>query len=149
MSNDLDVTFFHKGELEIQDRLGVREQVHSYALRVIRDHMPDQHRRFFSSLPQIIVGPIDNRARPWATMVAGRPGFVTSPDPGSLYVQTQPLYGDPLADNLASGAPLGLLGIEFHTRRRNRMNGKVSVTGSDGFSISVDQSLGNCPSEGQ
>ncbi len=43
------------------------------------------------------------------------------------------------------GVKIGLLGIELPTRRRNRMNGVVSASGKDGFSVRVDQSFGNCP----
>src|SRR5690606_30459465 len=43
-----------------------------------------------------------------------------------------------------AGAPIGLLGIEMHTRRRNRMNGIVSHAGG-GLHVEVDQSFGNCP----
>ncbi|RYF43281.1 MAG: flavin-nucleotide-binding protein, partial [Comamonadaceae bacterium] len=43
------------------------------------------------------------------------------------------------------GAPVGLLGIEPHTRRRNRMNGVVTERGAAGFSVAVSQSFGNCP----
>ena len=138
-------TPFHRGELEIQDRVGVRERVHSYAPRVIRDHMPNEHRAFFAQLPQLIVGSVDAEGRPWASMLVGRPGFISSPDPGRLHMSARPLYGDPLNDNLTAHAPLGFLGIEFHSRRRNRLNGKVERLGADGFQITVDQSFGNCP----
>jgi hypothetical protein len=59
-------------------------------------------------------------------------------------VSAHPLPGDPLTENLRGGAPVGALGLEFHTRRRNRVNGKIEIT-SDGFAIRVDQSFGNCP----
>ena len=35
---------FHAGEKEIQDRLGVREQMERFGRKVIRDHLPDQQR---------------------------------------------------------------------------------------------------------
>jgi predicted pyridoxine 5'-phosphate oxidase superfamily flavin-nucleotide-binding protein len=43
------------------------------------------------------------------------------------------------------GAPVGLLGIQLETRRRNRMNGTVIEVGDGGFTVRVDQSFGNCP----
>ncbi len=39
---------FHTGELAIQERAGVREQVAGFGSRAIRTFMPDQHREFFS-----------------------------------------------------------------------------------------------------
>jgi len=50
-----------------------------------------------------------------------------------------------LASNLAVGAPVGLLGIELDTRRRNRMNGVVAAQDEHGFVVEVRQSFGNCP----
>jgi len=78
-------------------------------------------------------------------MVAGRPGFLATSDARHLTIAARPLAGDPLAENLALGAPLGLLGIELETRRRNRMNGVVTALGDDGFTVEVGQSFGNCP----
>jgi predicted pyridoxine 5'-phosphate oxidase superfamily flavin-nucleotide-binding protein len=40
---------------------------------------------------------------------------------------------------------IGLLGIEPHTRRRNRMNGVIARVDSEGFDVEVQQSFGNCP----
>ncbi|MBN3821586.1 pyridoxamine 5'-phosphate oxidase, partial [Paraburkholderia sp. Se-20369] len=42
------------------------------------------------------------------------------------------------------GAPLGGLGIEFHTRRRNRVNGVVQAVDGTALTIAVEQSFGNC-----
>ena len=62
-----------------------------------------------------------------------------------LRVGARPLPGEPLATQLQVGAPLGLLGIELETRRRNRLNGIVVEADRDGFSVQVQQSFGNCP----
>lgn len=51
-SPDELATPFHRGELEIQERLGVREKLHSAAPRFITDRLPDQHREFYGALPQ-------------------------------------------------------------------------------------------------
>ncbi|WP_038996239.1 hypothetical protein [Pseudomonas fluorescens] len=34
---------------------------------------------------------------------------------------------DPLAAALLPGAAVGMLGIELHTRRRNRINGRIDI----------------------
>src|SRR5258706_11183643 len=136
---------FHAGELAVQERVGVRERIAEGGARMIRDAMPDQHRELFEKLPMILVGSLDDRRRPWASMVVGRPGFMHAIDSRHLRIAARPLADDPLALNLSADAPLGLLGIEPHTRRRNRMNGTVTQLDDDGFTVSVDQSFGNCP----
>ena len=117
---------FHEGEVALQERAGSRAKLAEIGPRVIRDHMPDQHREFFAQLPFVLVGTVDAQGQPWASVLAGEPGFVSSPDPRRLVVRARPLAHDPLAANLADGAAIGLLGIEPHTRRRNRLNGWVA-----------------------
>ena len=107
--------------------------------------MPDQHREFFAQLPLLVAGTVDAQGQPWASVLAGPPGFVDSPDPRQLVVRAQPFPHDPLAETLGVGSPIGLLGIEPHTRRRNRLNGHVVRCDTAGFTVHVDQSFGNCP----
>jgi uncharacterized protein len=141
-----DESPFHPGEIAVQRRAGARDKIESIGRRVIRDFMPDQHREFFAQLPFFILGWGDDRARPWASALVGRPGFLSSPDPRRLHVATRPLPGDPLNGSLREHAFVGGLGIELHSRRRNRVNGKVSLDADGGgFTIAVDQSFGNCP----
>jgi predicted pyridoxine 5'-phosphate oxidase superfamily flavin-nucleotide-binding protein len=136
---------FHAGELAMQTRTGVRERLQASGGRFIRDHMPDQHRELFTKLPTLFVGGLDGQRRPWASMLFGPPGFVQSPDARHLVVGALPLHGDPLRGVLAADVPVGLLGIEPQTRRRNRMNGTVVAVTASGFTVGVDQSFGNCP----
>jgi len=136
---------FHDGELAVQERVGVRERIADPGARMIRNAMPAQHRELFEKLPMMMVGSLDDQRRPWASVVVGHPGFVRAVDDRHLRISAGALSGDPLALNLLAGVPLGMLGIEPHTRRRNRMNGTVTQLDEDGFTIEVDQSFGNCP----
>jgi uncharacterized protein len=135
---------FHSGERALQARVGVQARMAQMGPLVMRDHLPEQHRAFFSLLPFAVLGSVDAHGQPWASILAGAPGFMNSSDPTHLTVHAQPLSHDPLAVTLHDGAPLGLLGIEPHTRRRNRMNG-VARRHDGGFTIEVGQSFGNCP----
>ena len=136
---------FHAGEREVQERLGVRDKVEAYASRAVRDHLPEQHRAFYGELPFVMIGSVDEQGRPWASLVAGRPGFIASTDPRRLDIAARPLAGDPLATTLRPGADVGLLGIQLATRRRNRLNGRIAATGGQGFAVAIDQTFGNCP----
>ena len=101
---------FHPGERVLQERAGLRARLEQVGRKVIRDFMPDQHRELFAKLPFLLVGSLDAQRRPWASILVGRPGFVTSPDPRTLRIDARAGYGDPLATNIAAGAPVGLLG---------------------------------------
>jgi predicted pyridoxine 5'-phosphate oxidase superfamily flavin-nucleotide-binding protein len=121
----------------------MRERIERSGRKMIRPFMPDQHRELFAQLQFLIVGSLDAQRRPWASMLAGPPGFLRSPDPHTLAIDAVP--GDLLGANLIAGAPVGLLGIQLETRRRNRMNGAVAALGHSGFTVQVRQSFGNCP----
>lgn len=136
---------FHAGEIAVQERAGVRARIAEIGARVVRDFMPEPHRELFGKLPSLWVGSLDGAGRPWASLLVGAPGFVTAPDAWHLRIQARPGFGDPLATALVPGAPLGLLGLEPSTRRRNRMNGTVVAADAGGFTVAVDQSFGNCP----
>jgi hypothetical protein len=136
---------FHAGEQQVQERLGVRDMIEGFARQVIRDHMPEQHRAFYAELPFVLLGALNSQGRPWASLLAGRPGFMTSPDPKQLAISARPLFGDPIGEALKAGAQVGLLGIELETRRRNRMAGRINSLEAEGFTIAVDQAFGNCP----
>lgn len=136
---------FHPGELQAQDRMGVREKIGRVAGRRIRDHMPDQHREFYAMLPFVLLGAVDDQGRPWASIAAGYPGFISTPNSRNLEIAAQPLFGDPLMGTLKPGADIGLLGIQPETRRRNRLTGQIRTIGPEGVSIEITQAFGNCP----
>ena len=142
---DLADSPFHEGERQLQQLTGQAEVIAQRGRAMIRDHMPEQHRSFFAQRPFMLVGGLDAQQQPWATLWAGPPGFAHSPDPHSLVLQPHMVAGDPLARAWQVGAPIGLLGIEPHTRRRNRMNGVLTGVGPDGLQVAVRQSFGNCP----
>jgi predicted pyridoxine 5'-phosphate oxidase superfamily flavin-nucleotide-binding protein len=137
-------TPFHDGERRVQDRAGTRARMDVAGPRLIRDHMPDQHRELFEKLPYLIAGAADASGQPWATLLTGEPGFVTT-TAQDMRLAALPDPLDPVHDALLPGAAIGFLGIEMTTRRRNRMNGRVRELTGAGFAVDVVQSFGNCP----
>ncbi|MDH3742371.1 MAG: ferredoxin, partial [Hyphomicrobiales bacterium] len=135
---------FHPGEQAVQERLGVRD-IEDWARKVVRDHLPEQHRAFHTAQPFLVAAARDGRDRPWVTLLDGPDGFVTSPDPGHLVIRSKPSPGDALEQSFEAGADVGILGIELATRRRNRVNGRVAENGNDAITFRVDQAFGNCP----
>ncbi len=129
----------------MQARVGMRERMAGLGTQVIRSFMTEQHQTFFAQLPFVIVGSVDPEGQPWASILARPPGFVSSPDAQHLLIRARPPATDPLHHTLITGASIALLGIEQHTRRRNRMNGIVERIDDDGVLVGVQQSFGNCP----
>src|SRR3546814_14380546 len=79
------------------------------------------------------------------TLLAGTPGFAHSPDAKFLQIDRMPDPRDPVAEGWVPGEPVGLLGIELHTRRRNRLNGTLVRRDSGAAGVAVAQSYGHCP----
>ena len=134
---------WHAGETQLQAHVGVAERMEELGRRVIRSEMPDQHRTFYQQLPFMLYGAVDADGNPWASILEGAPGFAHSPEPALLQFGSLPGHDDPA--QLQEGAAIGLLGIELHTRRRNRLNGRVGAVTASGFEVTVQQSFGNCP----
>lgn len=136
---------WHAGEIALQARVGVADRMAMVGRKVIRDSMPDQHRDFYKQLPFVALGTVDGEGNAWATLIAGEPGFASSPDPRSLDINLPRNPADPADAGMDDGAAVGLLGIELHTRRRNRMNGTISRSSAAAFTIAVEHAFGNCP----
>lgn len=143
---------FHHGEISVQEKLGVAESVARMSERMIRDHMPEQHRLFYQTLPMVFLGHQDIDGQVWASVLSNQPGFIRTPSDKKLVLTATPLAGDPLAESLTlfdksimTEFPVGLLGIELETKRRNRLSAVVSGTSSNQINLNVLQTFGNCP----
>lgn len=140
MSQAIEVPAFHRDERKAQIRAGFEG-----VTGAIRPFMPDQHRIFFAGLPYLVVGTVDDAGWPVATMLTGAAGFIHSPDPVTLRVDASIAPDDPAASGITIEREIGILGIDFATRRRNRANGRISARDGTGFTMAVRQSFGNCP----
>ncbi|SIR96291.1 2Fe-2S iron-sulfur cluster-binding protein [Pseudomonas sp. A214] len=137
---------WHEGELTLQRSVGAVDMMTSVGQRQLaRNWMPDQHREFYAQLPFVVLGAVDRQGDVWATLRTGKPGFMSSPDPQTLQINLKPQPSDPAQEGMGEGAAIGMLGIELHTRRRNRMNGNIRRLLDHGLEISVSQAYGNCP----
>src|SRR5690606_37177713 len=78
----------------------------------------------------------------------GQEGFIRSPDARRLELDLSALALDPLdpaSASLEAGDAIGLLGIELHSRRRNRLNGHILQASALRLEVAVEHSFGNCP----
>jgi predicted pyridoxine 5'-phosphate oxidase superfamily flavin-nucleotide-binding protein len=139
------MSIWHKGEQAIQTRLDGAVRPGDAERGPLRARMTEQHRDFFAARPFVALGGLDGQGRPWAGIATGTPGFVHSPDPARLGIRARLSPADALYGCLKPEARLGILGIDFTTRRRNRVNGRIISADPDGICLAVDQAFGNCP----
>ncbi len=136
---------FHSAEIAVQERLGIAELVAKYSEGFIRSAMPEQHRKFYSELPFVVLGVTDHKGYPWPIPLFGQVGFIQSPNEITLHFTGLPSLINTLDIEFTTGQKIGILGIQLSTRRRNRVNGVIQTINDGDFSIQVEQSFGNCP----
>ena len=143
-NNRLAAVGFHGGELAVQQRAGVEVQ----AARLRGMIEPTQLRggtgAFLAERTVAVITARDAAGRLWTSPLTGRPGFLTVTSPTTLTVGAVPLVGDPL-HRLPPAQPVGMIVIEFATRRRIRVNGTLTHSGDGQLVINVEQAYGNCP----
>lgn len=131
---------FHAGELRAQQLAGI-----DTPNAAIRERMPDQHRSFFPLLRYAVIALLDPEGRPLASIITGPPGFIAAPDERTLQFGPDTHWIAGAKSLLRAGQPIGMLGIDLATRRRNRANGIVTRCDDGGVQVQVSQSFGNCP----
>jgi len=136
---------FHPGERALQSSIGALEKMQTLGERLLRTVIVDQHKEFYPGLPCIFIGALDKSDRPWATMAYGDLGFVSAKSDTTLSIAARPIGEDILKLQLSKNNDVGLLGLNFSNRRRNRLNGTIGQSDDRSFSIEVKQSFGNCP----
>jgi uncharacterized protein len=136
---------FHEGEIEAQERAGVRSQAAKLGPRLVQPQLDWQLAAFLSEQPFVIAASATPDGHVWASVLAGRPGFAVATAPSHVVIRSAIDPRDPLADALDGGdAQLGLLVIEPENRSRIRLNGTARQT-RDGLELDLAEVFGNCP----
>ncbi len=135
---------YHLGEQFVQAEQGVRDQAEKIGRRMLTAELTAAQQEFFAQLPFVVTAHVDHQGQPWAGLVAGEPGVVQITSNGVARIQ----HGGAntlTALDASAGAAVGLLGIDFDRKRRNRINGTVQSVAADHIALSIDQGYGNCP----
>ena len=135
---------YHASELEVQSRAGVLKEAQQ-SERVIKTTMKPVAQEFLNQQPMAFVATIDADGWVWASLVAGLPGFMAALDEETIHIGATPTTGDPLHDNLRVNSDIGLLAMEFATRRRMRVNGRAQLQQDGSFYFHTQQVYANCP----
>lgn len=138
---------FHEGELAMQEATGERAIAERNS-RMMYDAVPPAPASFLAQQRMLVVASVDHAGAPWASLIFGPEGFVSTSD-GEIVrldrARAQVSPADALLGNLRVGGMLGLLAIELGSRRRYRVNGFVSSLSEDHVELSVREAYVNCP----
>ena len=134
---------FHDGELAVQRLAEVQREASRLAGMLGEPNLDGGIRSFLADRELAVITARDGDHRLWTSPLRGAPGFLRV-HAGALTVIAAPPEGDPLR-HLPAGQPVGLIAIEFATRRRMRVNGTLVHVSPAELEIEVEQAFGNCP----
>ncbi|OBF44722.1 hypothetical protein A5787_13030 [Mycobacterium sp. 852002-50816_SCH5313054-b] len=137
------MTGFHSGELAMQRQAGVEAQAARLAPMLAPGQLRAGTAAFLSEVTFAALTARDTTGRLWTSPLLGPAGFLQAASPTTLRIHASLPSADPL-HGPACGQPVGVIAMNFLTRRRLRINGRL--TGNDGgLTIDIDQAYGNCP----
>ena len=139
---------YHEGELQVQERLGVLSEGENNA-KVIQDSIVKGALRFIDQQPMAVLGSLDHDQNVWASVLVGKPGFMKAENERTVTFDLTNMAAnnshDPFWENITSYPEVGMLVIELASRRRLRVNGKITRESEELFRLQVDESYPNCP----
>jgi hypothetical protein len=137
---------FHDGEIAVQERTGERGMArrHGAAIgsRIVPGALP-----FLARQRLIAVSVAGDDGELWTSVWYGEPGFVHSTNGQRVEIEasmTALSPDDPVRPRVAAGRDIGIVAIEFESRRRLRINGTIE-SDSNELVILVRESVPNCP----
>ena len=138
---------YHEGELLVQERLGERTEGRRNG-RAIADSILKGALKYVEQQSLAVAGTVDDEENIWASVLVGEPGFLRAPDVSSIEVDLTRIESnpeDPLWTNIRYDSRVGLLVIDLGTRRRLRINGRITRSTPEQLRLDVDESYPNCP----
>ena len=103
---------------------------------------------FIEQQPMVVIGSMDTQGRVWISTLFGNPGFLRAVDDHTLTIDLSQATGaadDLLWNNLQHNSNVGLLVIELGSRRRIRINGRVTSMSAERAIINVEHAYPKCP----
>ena len=138
---------FHEGELQVQERVGVLKEGAQNGV-VIQDSIMKGALRYISQQPIAVLGSLDHEENVWASVFVGRPGFMRADDERTISFDLSTLTHnpyDPFWKNIKQNPQVGMLAIELASRRRLRINGRITRESDKKLTLNVEESYPNCP----
>lgn len=135
---------FHEGEKFVQERVGER----AVALlngKNIAKQIPPAARLFITQQQAAILAWEDEQGQLWSRLVAGKPGFIAPAEDLNGLTLTIPAEVQKQIAHLPMQHQVGILLLEFSTRRRLRINGRILRNAETELEIAVDEGFPNCP----
>ncbi|MCD6041407.1 MAG: pyridoxamine 5-phosphate oxidase family protein [Burkholderiales bacterium] len=148
------MSHYHERARELQDRFDTRRLADRLAEQLSRTAFTEEDRAFIESRMMFFLATADAQGRPDCSYKGGMPGFVRVTGPSEL---SFPSYdGNGMfrtLGNILANPGVGMLFLDFDQPRRLRVNGKATVTESNGefegaqlvVRVQAEAIFPNCP----
>jgi uncharacterized protein len=138
---------YHTGEIAVQERVGVRALADRRA-SMLNDRLIPGARAFLDQQGVAAVAAEAPDGSVWASVWCGVPGFLRSDESGERVALASELdltaADDVVREIVRAADPLGMVVIDFATRRRLRINGVAGRLDGAGLELRVRETFGNC-----
>ena len=138
---------FHEGELRVQERAGVSAEGERNS-SMITDTIIKGALRFIEQQNMVVLGSLDRDNNVWASILSGQTGFMMAATEQRVTFDLARIThnnDDPLWNNIENHSQIGMLVIDFGTRRRLRINGRIRVSDQQRLELKVQETYPNCP----
>ena len=137
---------FHAGELAVQNAAGEADRAARVG-EMIDPVVPLGVQNFLRERTFAVLATVDTAGQPTASIVYGRPGFLSADGGDELAVDWQNTLLDPLDPvnhRAAVGSQIGMIAMKLNARLRYRVNGRVTANDDQRLTIAVEEAFGNC-----
>lgn len=124
--------------------------VHAATARLegaIADTVPARVRDFVSLFDSVALCAASSDGRLWTSLWLGNPGFLESSADGDVVTvrrgPSRASADDPVSTSCVPGGNIGMLAIDFATRRRLRINGTIAAVDERALVVAVRESFVN------
>ena len=152
---------YHDGSRQLQDEFDTRRLADRLDEAIVQDSILPSDRQFIERLDMFFIATVDERGHVNCSYKAGEPGFVRVLDERTLAFPNYDGNGMYLTmGNILRTRQVGMLFIDFESRRRVRINGRAHVVEADVegeyapespwplaercVQVTVEQVYGNC-----
>ena len=139
---------YHEGEIAVQESAGVREAA-ARLEAAIADTIPERARGFVATFGAVAVSAMSGDDRIWTSLWIGSAGFLDCSANGDVVTVSRQMSetspDDPMNAYCKPGGDVGMLAIDFATRRRLRINGTIAALDEHVLAVDVRESFVNCP----
>lgn len=136
---------FHEGERRVQQRVGEMREADRNS-PMIAAHIPAGAIPFLQRQSLLILAVLDRGAM-WCLPIVGKAGWMSA-SREAIYLDLEQTIG-PVDERILSAAadrqPVGGVVLDFATRRRLRVNGRLQRASDNLMALTVAEAYPNCP----